>query len=176
MFQPVKSPTESIMVSSEILQIVYWYLLVLQLRDIFNVLEAILLTCSEDNSLEGVGMYIVNKILTNHIKLLYSAMSTSCPSDLTIAALKLITSFVAQGTKGVRDVLTYFDFTLKGIETVARKRDKKVSTDSCFRNFIFRMKRQFGQPFTAFSVAKKGAIGTLPWESNEVATQVISTK
>ena len=94
---------------------------------IWNAFEAVLLSATGEESLQGVGMRIVNTILSKHIKLLYSAMSPSGSSELTIAALKLLTSFLAQGKEGVRDVLHNFDFSLKGIEVAVRKRDKNVS-------------------------------------------------
>ena len=94
---------------------------------IWNAFEVILLSATADASLKGVGMLIVNKILTKHIRLLYSAMNPSSPSDLSIAVIKLLTSFLAQGEEGVRDVLHNFDFSLKGMEVVVRRRNKRVS-------------------------------------------------
>ena len=93
---------------------------------IWNAFEAIFLTLSSDTSLKGVGDLIMNKIFTEHVKLLYSAMNPSCSAELTAAVLKLLTSILAQGQEGVRKVLKNFDFTFKGIENVARRRSKTV--------------------------------------------------
>lgn len=107
------------------------------MKGIFDVFQAILLTCSTEKALEGVGLFITNNILVNHIKLLYAALNQSCPSELTIAALKLLTSFAAQGSKGVRELLTNFDLSFKGLLAIAKRRDKQViiffySLLSCF--------------------------------------------
>ena len=105
---------------------------------IWNAFEVILLSATGDKSLEGIRLLIVNKILTKHVRLLYSAMNPTGPSELTIAVLKLLTSFLAQGKEGVRDVLQNFDFSVKGIEVAIKKRDKRVIKFlSIYLNFIF---------------------------------------
>ena len=74
--------------------------------------------------------------------MLYSAISLSSPHDITKSVLKLLTSFVAQGRNGAAEVLNTFDFGLKGLEAVSKKRDNKV-------------KYKRGSKFSFFYLAKK---------------------
>ncbi|XP_065057143.1 uncharacterized protein LOC135685222 [Rhopilema esculentum] len=127
-----------------------------ELKDLFNLLEGeerpsdqeakliwnafesiLLLTSNSEKSLQDIGMYIVNKILSKYLKMLYSAISLSSPHDVTKSVLKLLTSFVAQGRNGAAEVLNTFDFGLKGLEGVSKKRDNKAKIDvrTCYLQF-----------------------------------------
>ncbi len=106
-----------------------------QAKLVWDIFESILLTTSDEkSSIQSSCLYISNRILSKHMKQIYSALNSSTPADLTKAVLRLLTAILAQGKQGVFEVLTSFDFTLKALESLPRRRDRKVITYYRFVN------------------------------------------
>ena len=74
----------------------------------------------------------MQRVLQNHIKILYTCLNPGNPPDVIKAALRLLTAMVTQGTSAAREVQRSFDFTLKSIGSLLNKRDKKVCTVCMF--------------------------------------------
>ena len=106
----------------------------LQTKLIWNAFEGILLVTASSgcSSLEAIGLYVVSKILNKHVKMLYSGLNPSGPPDLIKSVLKLLTVILTQGKKCVSELLSTFDFTLKALMLLPKKRDNKVLCTSVF--------------------------------------------
>ena len=72
-------------------------------------------------------MTIVQQVLQNHMKLLYTCLHRGNPPDVIMTTLRLLTAMVTQGVTAAREVQRSFDFTLKAIGALPNKRDPKVS-------------------------------------------------
>ena len=72
-------------------------------------------------------MTIVQQVLQNHMKLLYTCLHPGNPPDVIMTTLRLLTAMVTQGVTAAREVQRSFDFTLKAIGALPNKRDPKVS-------------------------------------------------
>ncbi|XP_065650040.1 uncharacterized protein LOC100204624 isoform X2 [Hydra vulgaris] len=113
----------------------------LKLTLIWEAFECVLLWTSDqalDSNLKSTGLFIVNKVLQNHIKLLYSSLSVNASTDLVIAVLKCMAVMLAQGSTAVSEFVSCFDFSLKGLKFHAKKRIKKLKPDprTCFVRFL----------------------------------------
>ena len=93
-----------------------------------EILESVLLFTAEDKQFSTrTGMAIVQHILQNHMKLLYTCLNPGNPPDVIKTTLRLLTAMVTQGVTAAREVQRSFDFTLNAIGALPNKRDPKVS-------------------------------------------------
>ncbi|XP_068755165.1 nucleolar pre-ribosomal-associated protein 1-like isoform X2 [Montipora capricornis] len=110
----------------------------LETQKCLEILERILLFTSEQKHLTSTtGIGIVQNVVQNHMRVLYKCLNSGNPSELIIAALKLLTAMVAQGVSSAREVQGSFDFTLQAIGFLPAKRDSKETPDvrTCFIHF-----------------------------------------
>ncbi|KAM8813060.1 nucleolar pre-ribosomal-associated protein 1 [Rhynchonycteris naso] len=96
---------------------------------IFQVFEAILLrTASDLSHFHVVGMNVVKKLLTSHMKLLCEALYSS-GYRMARACLNLMAAMVTQGPEAARDFCNHFDLNKKTLYTLVTKRDSKGTHD-----------------------------------------------
>ncbi|XP_066226445.1 nucleolar pre-ribosomal-associated protein 1 isoform X1 [Saccopteryx leptura] len=96
---------------------------------IFQVFEAILLrTASDLSHFHVVGMNVVKKLLTSHMKLLCEALYSS-GYRMARACLNLMAAMVTQGPEAARDFCSHFDLNKKTLYTLVTKRDSKGTHD-----------------------------------------------
>ena len=103
---------------------------------IWEAFEGILSVTSENKHeklLHSSGVFLINKLLQAHMKLLYSSLSTSSKDSLVQSAFKLMTYMIAQDMQLLRDFALTFDFSLKGFRAAANRRNRKVF----FVNLLF---------------------------------------
>ncbi|CAH3023890.1 unnamed protein product, partial [Porites evermanni] len=99
----------------------------LEIQACLEILESVLLFTAGDKQLSTrTGMAIVQQVLQNHIKLLYTCLHPGNPPDVIMTTLRLLTAMVTQGMTAAREVQRSFDFTLKAIGALPNKRDPKV--------------------------------------------------
>ncbi|RXM92802.1 Nucleolar pre-ribosomal-associated protein 1, partial [Acipenser ruthenus] len=92
---------------------------------IFQTLEAILLrTASDLSHFSMVGMAIVKKVISSHMKLIYAALYSDSHRYVRLC-LNLLSAMVSQGPDSAREVFSHFDFS-KSLSGLAKKRDRKV--------------------------------------------------
>uniref|UniRef100_A0A7M5VE34 Nucleolar pre-ribosomal-associated protein 1 n=2 Tax=Clytia hemisphaerica TaxID=252671 RepID=A0A7M5VE34_9CNID len=111
-----------------------------KLELIWEAFEGILSVTSQnkdDRLMHSSAIFLINKIIQNHMKLLYSSLSTASKDSLTKAALKLMTYMIAQDSQLLRDIALTFDFSLKGFRAASHRRNRKVKPDvrTCFLRF-----------------------------------------
>ncbi|XP_048577840.1 nucleolar pre-ribosomal-associated protein 1 isoform X2 [Nematostella vectensis] len=109
----------------------------LELQMALEVLECILLSTAEsDNS--RVGLHLVQRIIRNNLKLLYSCLNPGNTPKMVKAVLRLLVAMVTQGGAAAREVQSTFDFTLKALGVLPHKRDAKDAQDvrTCFIHFL----------------------------------------
>ncbi|KAG2457173.1 NPA1P protein, partial [Polypterus senegalus] len=95
---------------------------------IFMTLEAILLrTASDLSHFSMVGTAIVKKLLTCHMKHIYSALYSENHRYIQ-TSLNLMAAMVSQGPESAQEVFNHIEFK-KNLSGLARKRDKKGKTD-----------------------------------------------
>uniref|UniRef100_A0A8C4SW97 URB1 N-terminal domain-containing protein n=1 Tax=Erpetoichthys calabaricus TaxID=27687 RepID=A0A8C4SW97_ERPCA len=95
---------------------------------IFMTLEAILLrTASDLSHFSMVGAAIVKKLLTCHMKHIYSALYSENNRYIQ-TSLNLLAAMVSQGPESAQQVFSHIEFK-KNLSGLARKRDKKGKTD-----------------------------------------------
>ncbi|XP_033865183.3 nucleolar pre-ribosomal-associated protein 1-like [Acipenser ruthenus] len=95
---------------------------------IFQTLEAILLrTASDLSHFSMVGMAIVKKVLSSHMKLIYAALYSDSHRYVRLC-LNLLSAMVSQGPDSAREVFSHFDFS-KSLSGLAKKRDRKGRPD-----------------------------------------------
>ena len=95
-----------------------------QLELIWEAFEGLLSVTSQnkdDRLMHSSAIFLINKIIQNHMKLLYSSLSTASKDSLTKAALKLMTYMIAQDSQLLRDFAQTFDFSLKGFRSILRQ-------------------------------------------------------
>ena len=93
------------------------------------MIEYILLFIAENeqqSAYKSSGMQIVHKVLQSQMKLVYHCLSSSSPASLTISTLRLLTAMVTQGASAAREVQMNFDFSLKALQSLPKRRDPKV--------------------------------------------------
>ena len=87
----------------------------------------IILQLAEDSiKTKSKATVIVSRLLTNHRKLVYNCLNSASPSNVTMAALRLLTAIVMHGPALARELLTSFDFSHKTFGALVNRRDKKV--------------------------------------------------
>ncbi|MGH0140642.1 UNVERIFIED_CONTAM: hypothetical protein FKN15_037365 [Acipenser sinensis] len=95
---------------------------------IFQTLEAILLrTASDLSHFSMVGMAIVKKVISSHMKLIYAALYSDSHRYVRLC-LNLLSAMVSQGPDSAREVFSHFDFS-KSLSGLAKKRDRKGRPD-----------------------------------------------
>ena len=101
----------------------------LQLELIWQAFEGILSVTTQNKNeklLHSSGVFLIDKILHTHMKLLYSSLSTGAKDTLVNSALKLMTYMIIQDKQLLRDFVLTFDFSLKGFRAAANRRNRKV--------------------------------------------------
>ncbi|XP_023681933.2 nucleolar pre-ribosomal-associated protein 1 isoform X1 [Paramormyrops kingsleyae] len=95
---------------------------------IFQSLEVILLrTASDLSHFSVVGITVVKKMVTNHMKLLQSSLNSE-NHRFVRQCLGLLSSMVSQGSDMAREVFSHFHFN-KSLSKLTRRRDKKGQPD-----------------------------------------------
>ena len=105
---------------------------------IWEAFEGILSITSENKNnklLHSSGVFLINKLLQAHMKLLYSSLSTASKDSLVQSAFKLMTYMIAQDKQLLRDFALTFDFSLKGFRAAANRRNRKV-WKACHHKFL----------------------------------------
>ena len=107
------------------LTILQQFSLPFQLLLCFQCLEQVLLfTASTDGHQcinSSAGSKLVQSILRNHMRPVYSSLVTTAPMMLIAACLKLLTAMVTQGPRSAREVQQTFNFGYKPLEFLPHK-------------------------------------------------------
>lgn len=76
-------------------------------------------------ALQGNGVQLARKLMLRFGRRLYYGIGHSY--SLIRVTLRMLTAMVAQGATAAREMLRTFDFTVKALQTLANKRNAKVS-------------------------------------------------
>ncbi|XP_048837200.1 nucleolar pre-ribosomal-associated protein 1 [Brienomyrus brachyistius] len=132
---------------------------------IFQSLEVILLrTASDLSHFSVVGITVVKKMVTNHMKLLQSSLNSE-NHRFVRQCLGLLSSMVSQGSDLTREVFSHFHFN-KSLSKLARRRDKKGQPD---------VRMAYIQFALSFLVSGDGSTIGYVLEMQDFLTDILST-
>eukprot|EP00794_Sanderia_malayensis_P000250 gene250-869_t len=151
-------------------------------RLVWEVFESLLLITSDAaNSLQSSGLYITHRVLSKYLKQIYSALGSTTPAELTKSVLRLLTAILTQGKQAVTELLASFDFTLKALESVSKRRDRKAKLDvrTCYIRFFLAF-LVFGdlaavKQILELQVLSNGIFNGLSKDSAETVYLILST-
>ncbi|XP_028321135.1 nucleolar pre-ribosomal-associated protein 1 [Gouania willdenowi] len=132
---------------------------------IFESLEVILLrTASDLSHFKMVGIAIVKKTVSNHMKLLQSSLHSE-NHRFVRQCLGLLSALVSQGAESARDVLSHIHIN-KTLSALAKRRDRKGRPD---------VRLAFIQFVLSFLVVGDNSIIGQILESKELLPEILST-
>ncbi|XP_077977057.1 nucleolar pre-ribosomal-associated protein 1-like [Glandiceps talaboti] len=110
-----------------------------EMQIIFEALECILVRITDRlKHHKATALQIVQRMLQNHMKPIYNALSVGSTSRYLKLCLRLLTAMVMQDTLTAREVQTHFNFQLPSLVSIMNRRDSKGATEDvriCFARF-----------------------------------------